>query len=138
MTPRTIRLPLLLTALVLLGASQARGEMIDFSYQWSVLPSSVIPGGTGSVTLATAPDGASQATLGSSSPTIIPGASVTTTSSADPATPEALEALIAANSGFTSGYGTDEVSARASALASASGSPGSTSNASTPSVATLR
>jgi threonine aldolase len=30
-----------------------------------------------------------------------------------PAAPEALEALIAANSGFTSGYGTDQVSARA-------------------------
>lgn len=30
-----------------------------------------------------------------------------------PAAPEALDALIAANSGFTSGYGTDQVSARA-------------------------
>lgn len=30
-----------------------------------------------------------------------------------PAAPEALEALIAANSGFTSGYGTDQISARA-------------------------
>jgi len=33
-----------------------------------------------------------------------------------PATPEALDALIAANSGFTSGYGTDQVSARAADL----------------------
>jgi threonine aldolase len=33
-----------------------------------------------------------------------------------PATPEALQALIAANSGFTSGYGTDQVSARAADL----------------------
>src|SRR6202008_4788170 len=33
-----------------------------------------------------------------------------------PATPEALQALIAANSGFTSGYGTDEISARAADL----------------------
>jgi threonine aldolase len=33
-----------------------------------------------------------------------------------PATPEALQALVAANAGFTSGYGTDEVSARAADL----------------------
>jgi threonine aldolase len=33
-----------------------------------------------------------------------------------PATPEALQALIAANSGFTSGYGTDQISARAADL----------------------
>lgn len=33
-----------------------------------------------------------------------------------PATPEALDALIGANSGFTSGYGTDTVSARAADL----------------------
>ena len=30
-----------------------------------------------------------------------------------PAAPEAIEALVAANTGFTSGYGTDAVSARA-------------------------
>jgi threonine aldolase len=33
-----------------------------------------------------------------------------------PATPEALQALIAANQGFTSGYGTDEISAKAADL----------------------
>ncbi|HEY0647049.1 beta-eliminating lyase-related protein, partial [Phenylobacterium sp.] len=33
-----------------------------------------------------------------------------------PAAPEAMEALVAANSGFTSGYGTDPVSARAADL----------------------
>ncbi|MDB5468134.1 MAG: threonine aldolase, partial [Phenylobacterium sp.] len=33
-----------------------------------------------------------------------------------PATPEALEALVAANTGFTSGYGTDPVTARAADL----------------------
>jgi threonine aldolase len=33
-----------------------------------------------------------------------------------PATPEALQALIAANQGFTSGYGTDHISARAADL----------------------
>ena len=43
--------PALLTALLLFGASQARAEMVDFSYQWSVQPS-VISGGIGLVTLA--------------------------------------------------------------------------------------
>src|SRR5262245_23853007 len=33
-----------------------------------------------------------------------------------PATPEAIEAVVAANTGFTSGYGTDAVSARAADL----------------------
>src|SRR5512139_3912142 len=33
-----------------------------------------------------------------------------------PATPEALNALIAANEGFTSGYGTDQVTAKAADL----------------------
>jgi hypothetical protein len=81
MNPRAIRLPLL-AAVLLLGAGQARAELIDFSYQWTVMPSAVIPGGTGTVTLSTAPDGAGQAELGSSTPTFIPGATVTTTSSA--------------------------------------------------------
>jgi hypothetical protein len=79
---RTIRLLPLLTVLVLLGAGQANAETIGFSYQWTVLPTSVFPGGTGSVTLAAAPDGTSSAELGSSLPAFIPGATVTTTSSA--------------------------------------------------------
>jgi hypothetical protein len=72
----------LLTALVLLGATQARAEMIDFSYHWAAEPSPVIPGGTGSVSLAVAPDGNQQATAGSSVPVVIPGANVTTNSAA--------------------------------------------------------
>src|SRR4051812_25426359 len=79
---RTIRLLPLLTVLVLLGAGQVKADSIGFSYQWTVLPNSVFPGGTGSVTLASAPDGNSAADLGSSTPTFIPGATVTTTSSA--------------------------------------------------------
>jgi hypothetical protein len=82
MRPRIIRLPLLLAAVVLLGAGQAKAELIDFSYQWSVMPTSVIPGGTGTVTLSTAPDGSAQAELGASTPTFVPGATVTTNSSA--------------------------------------------------------
>lgn len=79
---RTIRLLPLLTAVVLFGAGQVKAEMVGFSYQWTVLPTSVFPGGTGSVTLAATPDGTASAELGSSTPTFIPGATVTTTSSA--------------------------------------------------------
>jgi hypothetical protein len=78
---RTIRLLPLLTAVVLLGAGQVRAEMIGFSYSWTAQPS-VIPGGTGSVALAAAVPGTSSAELGSSTPTFIPGATLTTTSSA--------------------------------------------------------
>src|SRR4051794_350508 len=78
---RTTRLLPLLTALVLLGAGQARADLVDFSYSWTAAPA-VIPSGTGIVTLAVAPDGDSQATLGSSTPTFVPGATLTTTSSA--------------------------------------------------------
>lgn len=73
---------LLLTALVVLSAGQAKAELVDYSYQWSVAPGSVLPGGTGSVTLATAPDGSAMSTIGSPTPTLIPGATVTTTSAA--------------------------------------------------------
>jgi hypothetical protein len=79
---RTIRLLPMLAVVVLLGAGQARADMIDFSYSWSVQPGSVFPGGTGSATLAAAADGTASAELGSSTPTFIPGATLTTTSSA--------------------------------------------------------
>src|SRR5262245_40750163 len=82
MTSRIVRLLPVLTALLLLGEGRARAEMIDFSYSWTVQPSSVIPGGTGSVTLAAAADGTGQATLGSMTPVPVPGATVTTSSSA--------------------------------------------------------
>src|SRR4051812_14424509 len=78
---RTNRLLPLLTAVVLLGAGQARAEMIGFSYQWTAQPT-IIPGGTGSVALAAVDPGTASAELGSSTPTFIPGATVTTTSSA--------------------------------------------------------
>jgi len=82
MKHRTVRLLFLLTALFLVGESRARAEMIDFSYSWTALPSSVIPGGTGSATFAVAPDGIASAELGSPTPVLVPGASITTTSSA--------------------------------------------------------
>src|SRR3954466_10935865 len=82
---RTIRLLPLLTAVVLLGAGQARAEMVTFSYQWTAQPS-VISGGTGSVALAAVDPGSAPVEVGSSTPAFIHGATVTTTSSAtDPA-----------------------------------------------------
>jgi hypothetical protein len=74
--------PATAAALLLLLGGTARAEMVGFSYQWTVLPTSVFPGGTGSVTLASAPDGTAQAELNKNAPTFIPGATVTTTSSA--------------------------------------------------------
>lgn len=82
MKRRTVRLLFLLTALVLLGENQARAEFVDYSYSWTVQPSAVIPGGTGSVTFAVVPDGTASSELGSATPTLLPGANITTTSSA--------------------------------------------------------
>jgi len=76
-----VRTLLVLAAIVLLGHSQARAGMVDFGYSWSVAPA-VVSNGTGSVTLATAPDDTGHATLGSMVGTHIPGANVTSTSSA--------------------------------------------------------
>ena len=87
---RTLRLLPLLTALVLLGAGQASAEMIDFGYSWSA-PTSVFTGtnpttldgkSTGSVALAVVDPGSASATPGSTTPTFVPGATLTTTSSA--------------------------------------------------------
>jgi hypothetical protein len=80
-----VRLLLMLTALVLLGQSQSRADQIAFSYQWSVLPSPIVPGlpgSTGSVALTPALAGTSSYTTGAANPSVIPGATVTTSSSA--------------------------------------------------------
>jgi hypothetical protein len=76
----TRTLPLL--ALALLGGGQARAEFVDYSYHWSIAPSSVIPSGTGSALFALAGDGTASSEVGSATPTKVPGATVTTTSSA--------------------------------------------------------
>jgi hypothetical protein len=80
-----VRLLLLPTALVLLDQSPAGADQINFSYQWSVLPSPIVPGlpgSTGSVALTPALSGSSSYTTGAATPSVIPGATVTTTSSA--------------------------------------------------------
>lgn len=84
---RTIRLLPLLTAVVLLGAGQARAEMVSFSYQWSVQPS-VIPAGTGVATFAAVDPVTTSAELNSSTPTYVAGATATTTSSATAESPD--------------------------------------------------
>jgi hypothetical protein len=83
--------PLLLAVLLVLaplGTPSARADMINFGYSWTVQPSSVFASGTGSVTLAANPAGTGQATLGSATTAQIPGANVTTTSSASAPTPD--------------------------------------------------
>jgi hypothetical protein len=66
--------------LLVLGDGRASAGFVDFSYHWSVTPGSVIPGGTGSVTLALAADGLLTAQTGL--PAFIEAATLTTTSSA--------------------------------------------------------
>ncbi len=79
-----VRLLLIPAVLVILGSGTARAEIIDFSYQWSVQPAILngLPGSTGSVLLSAAQPGNGQVTLGDPGGTTIPGATVTTTSSA--------------------------------------------------------
>lgn len=78
----TASLSLLLTALVLSPASAVRAESIDFSYSWSSMPSPVYPSGTGSVTFSASAPSTASAILGSQTATYIPGAELTSTSSA--------------------------------------------------------
>jgi hypothetical protein len=68
--------------LLMLGGSRVRAEMVDFSYAWSTTPGAVLTGGTGNVSLALTPDGSSSVEVGSPTPTFIPAATVTTSSSA--------------------------------------------------------
>jgi hypothetical protein len=92
---------LLLTPIPLLsGVGQARADLVDFSYQWSISPSSVITGSnptrstgseqsSGSVAFALAPDGTSMSSLGSGL-SAIPAATLTTTSSAPEQGPDSF------------------------------------------------
>src|SRR5689334_10042593 len=91
-TPRRKGLPhmrrkalCLLAAALSLGASGARADFVDFSYHWSISPSSVLIGtnpntgsglSSGSVSFALVPDGAAAALAGGG-PSTIPAAAVT-------------------------------------------------------------
>src|SRR4051812_11045938 len=82
MRPLRVRLAVLLTALVLLGTSRARADMVDFAYEWTVMPSTVVPNGNGTGTISLlASTGTDSANLGGS-PTVVDGATVFTSSSA--------------------------------------------------------
>lgn len=83
MRRRNVRLLLALSLLGLLVATPARADTLDFSYAWSMLPSPVIPSGTGSVQFSLPADGTTSAEIGGTTPAVLPGATVTTTSSAE-------------------------------------------------------
>src|SRR5436305_1049235 len=92
MQHRFLRLLFMLAVLFALGESRAHAEVIDFSYHWAIQPSTVIASGTGSVQFALASDSSAQATLGAVSPVLIPGATLTTTSSASSGAPDSYNA----------------------------------------------
>jgi hypothetical protein len=68
------RLAALLVTVGLLGAGQVRADFTNWSYTWSMQPSSVISSGTGSVTYAVSPGGTAASNINV--------ASITSTSSA--------------------------------------------------------
>jgi hypothetical protein len=87
---RMTSLALAVTAVwLLLAAGRARADFVSFSYHWSVAPSSVIPGGTGSVSLTPAADGSTTAQTGVTA--VLDAATVTTSSSAG-TTPDSFNA----------------------------------------------
>lgn len=75
----SIRLLFWLAVVGLTGESRALCDMVDFSYAWKIQPGPVIPSGTGNVTFSLEA-GSSSAELGSTQPTIIPGATIQTSS----------------------------------------------------------
>ena len=70
----------LVALLVLSATTQLRADFMNWTYHWSITPSSVLTSGTGSVMMGLAQDGSKGAST-------IPAATVTTTSSAT-ATPD--------------------------------------------------
>ena len=71
-----------MAALLLLGLGRARAEFVDYSYHWSISPNAVLSGGTGSAAFALTGDGPATSLVGDSNPTVIPAATITTSSSA--------------------------------------------------------
>jgi hypothetical protein len=80
----SVRLLLMLVALVILGNQRARADAISFNYDWTVHPAVLpgLPGSTGDVLFAATQPGSGQAMPGDMIGTTIPGATITTTSSA--------------------------------------------------------
>jgi hypothetical protein len=91
MKPLSLRL-LLLTGLVVLAQSQAHAEPIEFTYHWSIQPSTVVTGTTGSVLVVPQPDPTSPVTLQAGVQSAILGATITTNSSAGAVDPNSFHA----------------------------------------------
>jgi hypothetical protein len=91
MKPLSLRL-LLLTGLVVLAPSQAHAEPIEFTYHWSIQPSTVVTGSTGSVLVAPQPDPSSPITVQAGVQSAILGATITTNSSAGAVQPDSFHA----------------------------------------------
>jgi hypothetical protein len=81
--PRASAAALLLT-LLFLDTGQARADLIDFSYSWTVQPAVITgpPTNSGFVMVSAAPDGNGSYDTTAATATAIPGATITTSSSA--------------------------------------------------------
>jgi MYXO-CTERM domain-containing protein len=64
---------------LLLGSGAARAEMVDFSYQWSIIPTTISQG-AGRININPADPGTASAMVNDTNPTLIPGGTLTTTS----------------------------------------------------------
>ena len=85
-----MRMLFLIAAVVALGEATARADSVDFSYEWSVSPSAVLPGGTGTVQIALDPGGPANYVIGAADPTTLLGAKLTTSSTATAANPDSF------------------------------------------------
>ena len=82
-----MRMLFVLAGIAALGQSSARAELIDFSYQWSAIPSTVASG-TGLVAITPEPKGTGQFDTVAGTTAFIPSVAITTTSSATDAAPD--------------------------------------------------
>ena len=81
-----MRMLLLVALVAAFGESTARAELVNFSYTWSVAPSAALSSGTGNVLISLSATDSPSFTLGASTP--IPGATITTSSSASAGSPD--------------------------------------------------
>ena len=81
-----MRMLFLVATVAAFGQSTARAELVNVSYAWSVAPSAVLSAGTGNVLISLTANDSTSFTVGTSTP--IPGATITTASSASAASPD--------------------------------------------------
>lgn len=82
-----MRMLFLIAVVAALGQSSARADLIDFSYQWAVTPTTVASG-TGLVSITPEPKGTGQFDTVAGTAAFIPSVAITTTSSATDAAPD--------------------------------------------------